>query len=82
MIFIYLNIFISEEPIGGAGPCSANHMQMGCNIECFVLSQVYSGVFRVDVSNTIDLQARGMICYYYYFFSFLHGAIKSILGIF
>lgn len=35
-------------------------MQMGCNIKCFVLSQVYSGVFCVEVSNTTDLQARGM----------------------
>lgn len=43
MIFIYLNIFISEEPIGGDGPRSANHMQIGCNMKCFVLSQVYSG---------------------------------------
>ncbi len=59
MIFIYLNIFISQEPIGGGGPCPANNMQMGCNIECFVLSQVYSGVFCVEVSNTTDLQARG-----------------------
>lgn len=58
MIFIYLNIFISQQPIGGGGPCSANDMQMGCNIECFVLSQVYSGVFCVEVSNTTDLQAR------------------------
>lgn len=58
MIFIYLNIFISEEPIGGDGPRSANHMQIGCNMKCFVLYQVYSGVFCVEVGNTIDLQVQ------------------------